>query len=85
MWCDVIVIDRYWCEFYIQAATEDRISPPVFRHNIVFEAAREVSTASRHTDEALQAEVYNSPRFDKGECGIYSEVRFSWKIAIFVS
>ena len=49
----------------------------MFRHNIVFEAAREVSTASRHTDEALQAEVYNSPRFDKGECGIYSEVRFS--------
>ena len=34
------------------------------KHNIVFEAAREV--ADRHTDEKLQAEVYNSPRFDKG-------------------
>ena len=35
------------------------------KHNIVFEAAREV--ADRHTDEKLQAEVYNSPRFDKGK------------------
>ena len=37
------------------------------KHNIVFEAAREV--ADRHTDEKLQAEVYNSPRFDKGKVG----------------
>ena len=35
------------------------------KHHLVFEAAREV--AERHTDERLQAEVYNSPRFDKGE------------------
>ena len=35
------------------------------KHQIVFEAAREV--AERHTDERLQAEVYNSPRFDKGK------------------
>ena len=39
------------------------------KHNIVFEAAREV--ADRHTDETLQAEVYNSPRFDKGEFKCY--------------
>ena len=34
------------------------------KHNIVFEAAREVP--GRHTDTKLQAVVYNSPRFDKG-------------------
>ena len=41
------------------------------KHHLVFEAAREVSsgqeTRQRHTDTRLQAEVYNSPRFDKGE------------------
>ena len=41
------------------------------KHHLVFEASRAVSgdTAARqrHTDTRLQAEVYNSPRFDKGE------------------
>lgn len=40
------------------------------KHHLVFEASRAVSgdTAARqrHTDTRLQAEVYNSPRFDKG-------------------
>ena len=55
------------CRYIIVCLRIVNKAPPVSRHNIVFEAAREVSTASRHTDEALQAEVYNSPRFDKGE------------------
>ena len=41
------------------------------KHHLVFEASRAVSgdteTRQRHTDTRLQAEVYNSPRFDKGE------------------
>ena len=48
--------------------------PPTGRntkHHLVFEASRAVSgdneARQRHTDTRLQAEVYNSPRFDKGE------------------
>ena len=41
------------------------------KHHLVFEASRAVSgnteARQRHTDTRLQAEVYNSPRFDKGE------------------
>ena len=34
------------------------------KQHVVFEAAREVRG---HRDDVLQAEVYNSPRYDKGE------------------
>ena len=38
--------------------------PPKKNHNVVFEASREVRG---HKDEVLKAEVYNSPRYDKGK------------------
>ena len=46
------------------------------KHHLVFEASRAVTgdteARQRHTDTRLQAEVYNSPRFDKGELPLYS-------------
>lgn len=53
--------------------------PKIHKHNLVFEAAREVRA---HKDDELQAEVYNSPRYDKGEhwTALLDVERYYWNL-----
>ena len=58
------------------------------KHHLVFEASRAVTgdteARQRHTDTRLQAEVYNSPRFDKGELFLYIP-SYSYELPFIIS